>query len=290
MQSSIPAYSIQDFLLTPIPFPSFHINRLEEMPPLPEHIISPHQHRFVELFLVLEGQMEHNVDVDRYAIKADSLFFIAQGQFHFWCRTLTPLKGYRLMFEERFIEGLILHRHLIFELVHLNRLYHQPLLPIPPAILPRLTTCFGLLHEEYRRQDPSPQVLMANLYMLLMEILRLAGCHEATEGSHYHLQHYQQLITLIEQQLSANPSIEWYAEQLHLTVAQLNRIVRKFSATTTSKLIQARKILEAKRMLATTKQPIQEVAAALGFDDTSYFARLFKKHEGCTPQEFRMNL
>lgn len=288
--TEIPQYSISDFLSHPLSFPSFHMNRLEEMPPLPEFIVSPHKHRFIEIFLVQEGTMEHNVDVNRYHIQPDNLFFIAQGQFHFWCKTLSPLKGFRLMFEERFVEGLMLHHHLIFELVHLNQLYHRPLLAVPSQSRQRITTCFELLLEEYLRSNPNKQVLVANLYLLLMEVLRLSGCESEKEASHYHLQQYQQLIQQVEKSVYTQRSVEWYAEQLHLSVAQLNRIVGKLGNTTTTKFIQNRKMLEAKRLLTTTKLTIQEIALSLGFEDTSYFSRLFRKKEGLTPQEFRTRM
>lgn len=200
------------------------------------------------------------------------------------------MKGFRLMFEERFVEGLILHHHLIFELVHLNQLYHHPLLIVPSQAQQRMTTCFELLLEEYQRGNPNKQVLMANLYLLLLEILRIAGCESEKEASHYHLQQYQQLIQLVEESVYKQYGMEWYAEQLHLSVAQLNRIVGKFNQTTTTKFIQNRKMLEAKRLLSTTKFTIQEIALTLGFEDTSYFSRIFKKKEGLSPQEFRMKM
>jgi two-component system response regulator YesN len=34
---------------------------------------------------------------------------------------------------------------------------------------------------------------------------------------------------------------------------------------------------------------ISEIAAMVGFNDTSYFIRMFKQHFGCTPKQYRMN-
>jgi YesN/AraC family two-component response regulator len=36
------------------------------------------------------------------------------------------------------------------------------------------------------------------------------------------------------------------------------------------------------------KCSINEIATALGYDDYSYFTRLFKKHTGITPSTFRI--
>ena len=44
---------------------------------------------------------------------------------------------------------------------------------------------------------------------------------------------------------------------------------------------------EAKRMLLETEQKTYEISERVGYDDPSYFGRLFKKYTGFTPIEFR---
>ena len=46
---------------------------------------------------------------------------------------------------------------------------------------------------------------------------------------------------------------------------------------------------EAKRMLLDTDQKTYEISERVGYDDPSYFGRLFKKYTGFTPIEFRVN-
>jgi AraC-like DNA-binding protein len=59
---------------------------------------------------------------------------------------------------------------------------------------------------------------------------------------------------------------------------------------TVTELITNRVILEAKRNLTNTSKTVNQVADALGFENYSYFTRLFKKQTGLTPSEFRKNL
>ncbi len=47
------AYEIADFFESSTAKQHFHINRLEEMPPLPPKIKSPHKHLFYEFFVSL---------------------------------------------------------------------------------------------------------------------------------------------------------------------------------------------------------------------------------------------
>jgi AraC-like DNA-binding protein len=51
--------------------------------------------------------------------------------------------------------------------------------------------------------------------------------------------------------------------------------------------LNALRVREARRLLATTDRPILSVAAAVGVDDPFYFARWFARATGTTPSEFR---
>jgi AraC-like DNA-binding protein len=51
-------------------------------------------------------------------------------------------------------------------------------------------------------------------------------------------------------------------------------------------MIHKRLILEAKREMVSQSKTIQAISDELGFENASYFARFFKKHEGVSPTVF----
>ena len=57
--------------------------------------------------------------------------------------------------------------------------------------------------------------------------------------------------------------------------------------TSVSRHIQDEIILQAKRKLVYTTASVKEIAHSLGFDDYSYFTRLFTKVAGVSPTLFR---
>jgi AraC-like DNA-binding protein len=285
----IPQYSIPDFFETKAPMSAFHINRLEEMPPLPSSIKSPHKHLFIEVFLVLEGEMEHNVDFRKFNIAKGNLFFISQGQFHLWAKNHTEkIHGFRLMFEERFLESFHISSSFLFELIHLTNLFGEPLCSFSLNEHQRMIQLFELINEEYERNDRNEDALRANLFLLLLEIKRIAADVSTEKQSHYHLQIFQRFCSLVELQYSQNFSASYFADKLHVTPVQLNRIVTKFAHTSTLQYILNRRMLEAKRLLTVSQRSIQEIAFDIGFEDSSYFARIFRKQVGITPNEFRL--
>lgn len=85
--------------------------------------------------------------------------------------------------------------------------------------------------------------------------------------------------------LSKSPS--FYAGRLCISEAYLNEVVKRSTGFNVSWWIRDRVILEAKRLLSFTGQTVRQVANALGYDDHIYFTRLFKRHTGMTPSDFR---
>jgi AraC-like DNA-binding protein len=47
------------------------------------------------------------------------------------------------------------------------------------------------------------------------------------------------------------------------------------------------RVEKAQTLLKNTDRSITDIALAVGFDDASYFARIFKKQTGMTPREYK---
>lgn len=78
-----------------------------------------------------------------------------------------------------------------------------------------------------------------------------------------------------------------YAQKLNLSIPYLNECVRNTTGHSVSHHIQQRVMLEAKRLLFHSDQSLKEIAATLGYDDYTYFSRLFTKVAGVAPLSFR---
>ena len=76
--------------------------------------------------------------------------------------------------------------------------------------------------------------------------------------------------------------------ELNISLKHLNRICNEILKKTTTEVIVDRIILEAKRMLLDKNWTVNEIAFELGYEDYSYFSRLFKKNSGMSPSEFRL--
>ena len=52
--------------------------------------------------------------------------------------------------------------------------------------------------------------------------------------------------------------------------------------------VHALRLEEAKQMLENSEEPFEAIAYAIGYEDTSFFGRLFRKKIGLTPAQYRL--
>ncbi|MDR3710110.1 MAG: AraC family transcriptional regulator [Capsulimonadaceae bacterium] len=77
------------------------------------------------------------------------------------------------------------------------------------------------------------------------------------------------------------------ADAVGLSLWQLKRIFLASAGVTPREYLTQVRVLHAKEMLRNTNLPISDIAWACGFEEPTYFARMFRKETGQTPRQFR---
>ncbi|MCD2422085.1 AraC family transcriptional regulator [Niabella pedocola] len=95
---------------------------------------------------------------------------------------------------------------------------------------------------------------------------------------------------LIDQHYKSEKKVAFYADQLCITANYLGVLSRKAFSMSPLDLIRERVILEAKKLLHSSKKSVKEISFELGYDNLSYFSYLFKMKTGMTPKEYRQKL
>ncbi len=83
------------------------------------------------------------------------------------------------------------------------------------------------------------------------------------------------------------PTVQYLAEQMHLTPNYLSDLLRVHTGQNTQQHIHEKLIALAKEKLSTTDLSVSEIAYALGFEHAQSFSTLFKKKTNITPLAFR---
>jgi len=129
------------------------------------------------------------------------------------------------------------------------------------------------------------------LYMglLMVELIKHADKAEHTED--YPVQHYlivESLKYIDEHFQSA--SLYELASKLNQPDYALSKEIKKATNYTFKELLQEKRLIKAKELLESTDIPIASVIDQVGYDNVSYFYRIFKNKYNQTPKQFREHL
>ncbi|MDF2663167.1 MAG: two-component system response regulator [Paenibacillus sp.] len=106
-----------------------------------------------------------------------------------------------------------------------------------------------------------------------------------------HSLHNHQVIHLLKQHiadhLDQDLSLNRLAQIVYLNPAYLSRLFKQATGVGLVDYINDIRLKNAKQALLETNVKINEISSSVGFESPTYFARLFKRKEGMTPQEFR---
>jgi len=107
-----------------------------------------------------------------------------------------------------------------------------------------------------------------------------------------HNKNYQRLkkvLDFIENHYNDPLKVEQVAKEVYLSSSRLSHIIKNELGVTLGDYISKVRIDKAKVLLKERELPISQIALEVGFPDQSYFTKVFKKIERCTPMTFRQN-
>jgi AraC-like DNA-binding protein len=158
----------------------------------------------------------------------------------------------------------------------------------------RVTHCVDQIVEEYtqRIDAHSQRVIVSNIELLLNYCLRFyeRQFHVRTNLNKDVVSQFERVLRAYFESGEATnglPSIQYFAERLHLSQNYLSDVLKKESGRSAKDYINDYVIEKAKTVLLNSNGTVSEIAYGLGFNYPHYFSRLFKNKTGMTPQEYR---
>ena len=97
----------------------------------------------------------------------------------------------------------------------------------------------------------------------------------------------QRAITYIDADLSADLSLRTLAAAQNINASYLSSLFKKETGETITEHVNKKRIEHAVHLLQSSKLQVQSIAQHCGISDVNYFSKLFKKHMGMTPREYR---
>lgn len=287
MKDIFPNYHIGHFINEPNNRTEFEVTRFEEMGEL--DIEDPHKHTFYEILWFDEGVSSQVIDYQEYVIDPKTLFFISPNQLHHF-EEYQPLRGGSVFFTEDFFLLNNPDKERLFEMTFLDNFHTFPFLKPDDTTWGEIRQTIDFLIAEKRRMDSSQSIIQSLLNILLIQIQRCFDSENKGVLNKKYVILFKKLKYLIDKHYKEGLTANDYAEKLFITQHHLNLISKEVTGKTTSELIRARCILEAKRLLTFTDYSVSEIATKLGFFDLSYFAKVFKADTNSSPLSFKKSM
>lgn len=285
--SDFPVLHLDDFLLRQ--GNGVYVNRLKDH--LIEHhnkISIPHRHDFYLTVFFTKGQGIHEIDFVSHQVSPGNAYTLSPGQIHHW-RLSDDTEGFVFFHSLDFCQTANLQgggfMPETFPFFYSKQNSSEIRLPEESSLVME-GLCKELLQETkaHRVLKISRQhSLITMIYIELQRAYDPVGVKVSSGGYGSLLRSFE---LLVDQHFKEMKSPTGYAELLHITPKHLNRVSNEILDKTATQIITDRVLLEAKRLLASRKYTVSEVASELGYIDYSYFSRLFKKSLSISPKEF----
>ena len=83
-------------------------------------------------------------------------------------------------------------------------------------------------------------------------------------------------------------SLSELAEELHYDFYTLSRMIRRLTGKNYTELVQNKRLTQAAYLLETTGLSVADIGERVGYENMSYFHRIFKERYGISPKKYRV--
>lgn len=135
--------------------------------------------------------------------------------------------------------------------------------------------------EEYRRN-----INQITMGLLFLHLINMRDKIHYGNQNQYDQSKVAQTLAYIESNYRT-ATLEELCREQNQSLSQMSKFIRKHTGHTFKELLQTKRLNQAAFLLTTTKIPIADIILAVGYDNTSYFYRVFQQKYQMTPKEYR---
>ncbi|GLX66965.1 AraC family transcriptional regulator [Paenibacillus glycanilyticus] len=256
-----------------------------------------HWHYHLEMIYFTKGEAILEVGNGRKEVSAGDLILIYPCEVHavivekgvasehyvlgFDPEVLEPLSS--LAFELRYVRPILASLDAHPRVLRLNKEDHK-----------RMNSWVMEIYDEYRNQHIGFELAVTSiLYQITLYLLRnpAVGWFRSS-GDHrqvppVHIRKFEQIIQYIHEHLHEDLSASMVSQQAMLSYSHFARLFKAMMHLSFTDYLHYLRIQRAEQQLVDSERSISEIAMALGYNDTSYFIKMFKRLKGISPNQYR---
>lgn len=250
-----------------------------------------HRHDFVEIMYVCKGSVTHVVGDRTIPVRAGELLFLGSNTWHeilpagrddiavnFLIRPVFFRTAFDMMDEQNVLSDFIIASlagdGTADEFLHFS----------VADVLPVQNLVENLLYSLCYAEEGSEKINELTMGLLFLRLMRATSRAETGGGPPRTLA-LRALGYIDKSYLSA--TLRQFAERNGVPDYTASRVIKAQLGASFQQLLQEKRFSVAKQLLRTTKLPVTEIITLVGYENTSYFHRAFRKKNGMSPQQYR---
>lgn len=269
--------------------------KLIDMRPHTRFIHFPeHTHNYVEFVYMCQGSTTHIIDGNRILLKEGDLLFMNQNARqeilsagekdiavnfmimpHFFDTVLRNLENESGALRD-FLISCLTDRDMGG-----NYLYFDAADILPVQNL--MENMIWIMLNEPKNRRTLSQNTITLLFLTLID----QASHLHVSGNSYEQRLMLHLFNYIDTQYQ-NASLSEFASEQGEDIYTLSRFIKKKTGRTFKDLLVEKRLRQAEYLLSNTALPIADIALSVGYENTSYFHRIFRETYGMSPRDMRI--
>lgn len=252
-----------------------------------------HRHNYVEVIYMCQGNTTHYIDGNEVVLEPGDLLFLNQnseqeilpaGEQDIAVNFIILPEFFNMAFSMMGAEENALKEFLVGTLCGKNErasyLYFHvaDVLPIQNLVENMVWTIFYNMGNK----RSCNQITMG---LLLLQLLNYMDKME-TGNSRFNTELIGNVLNYVEEHYK-DGSLSELANIMNYDVYWLSREIKKRTGKTYKELLQAKRMNQAVYLLSNTRLPVSDIIESVGYDNTSYFYRIFRERFGVSPREYR---
>ena len=230
------------------------------------------------LIHLTKGYFTQRIDSTIFKVEAPAVLLCNYGYISAIESVDKSAEGYCVLIKEHAMTSIFRETQI------LNIFTISPLLNLDAQNSTALNSLLDLLYSEIHSDQPYKELYESIFKTIALKVIKLSDSTRSIERRQEIAIAFKQLVHL---HFNKHKTVDFYADQLKVSINYLNRCVSSVYQKSSKQLILEVAIIHSQLLLLETNKSIATIAYELDFVDPSYFARLFKKHVGITPSEYR---
>ena len=241
-----------------------------------------HFHNKHEMYFLEKGSVRYFVGNEIFLLNEGNMIFIPKNVFHKTDSSECDTQVERLLFS--FDDNLIIPEWRKY----LAEMDKDRLVTFDSSSIPHIKDVFSRMELESKRNDADTQKLQ---HLYFNELLILISRHRIRNSKSILNESYK-IIENAAKYISENAcndiDLNHLAEKFSMSPGHFSKQFKRITGVGVNEYINICRITMAEKLLSQTNMSITAIALNCGFNDSNYFAAVFKKLKGTTPKKYSL--